>query len=184
MRQRIYEASQGLVPEPSATCKLTVTNLYGALEREYQINGRKSLDDLKARWKLHLAPFFGFMRPVNVSTDLVSRYIDKRQQDGASNATINRELAVLKRAFHLGRQCTPPKVQNVPYFKMLKENNTRKGFLEPAQYDKLACARYGLWMRTAFEPSRPSSFFVSPGFGDHDSILAPVVAGMCQGQGA
>jgi len=35
----------------------------------------------------------------------------------------------------------------------LKENNTRKGFLEPAQYDRLAreCAKYGLWMRTLFE---------------------------------
>jgi integrase len=29
----------------------------------------------------------------------------------------------------------------------------KKGFLEPAQYDKLAreCAKYGLWLRTAFE---------------------------------
>jgi integrase len=36
---------------------------------------------------------------------------------------------------------------------MLKENNTRKGFLESAQYDELAreCAKYGLWMRTLFE---------------------------------
>lgn len=153
LRARIYEASQGLVPEPSAIRKLTVTNLYEALEREYQINGRRSLDDLKTRWKLHLAPFFGFMRPANVSTDLVNRYIDKRQQENAKNATINRELALLKRAFHLGRECTPPKVQNVPYFAMLKENNVRKGFLDPEQYEKLAreCAKYGLWLRTAFE---------------------------------
>ena len=153
LRSRIYEASQGLIPEPSATRKLTVANLYEALEREYQINGRKSVDDLKARWKLHLEPFFGFMRAVNVSTDLVNRYIDKRQLEGAENATINRELAVLKRAFNLGRECTPPKVHNVPYFNMLKESNIRKGFLESAQYDKLAreCAKYGLWLRTLFE---------------------------------
>jgi len=153
LQKRIYEASQGLITEPSVMRKLTVTRLYEALEREYQINGRRSLDDLKARWKLHLEPFFGFMRPANVSTDLVNRYIDRRQQDGASNGTINRELSVLKRAFHLGRECSPPKLQNVPYFQMLKENNTRKGFLESAQYDRLAreCAKYGLWMRTLFE---------------------------------
>jgi integrase len=130
-----------------------VANLYEALEREYQINGRRSLDDLKARWKLHLGPFFGFMRPANVSTDLVNRYIDTRQQEGASHATINRELALLKRAFHLGRECTPPKLQNIPYFQMLKENNVRRGFLESAQYELLAreCAKYGLWMRTLLE---------------------------------
>lgn len=153
LQKRVYEASQGLAPEPGAMRKLTVANLYEALEREYQINRRKSLDDLKARWKLHLEPFFGFMKPANVSTDMVNRYIDKREQEGASNATINRELAVLKRAFCLAMKCTPPKVQRVPYFEMLEERNTRKGFLEPEDYDKLAreCANYGLWMRTAFE---------------------------------
>jgi hypothetical protein len=71
---------------------------------------------------LHLAPFFGFMRPVNVSTDLVNRYIDKRQQDGASNATINRELAVLKRAFHLGRECTPAESAERPLFQRFNYN--------------------------------------------------------------
>jgi integrase len=36
---------------------------------------------------------------------------------------------------------------------MLKEKNTRKGFLASAQYDQLAreCAKYGLWMRTLFD---------------------------------
>ena len=153
LQGRITDVTRGLVPEPSALRKLTVGNLYEALEREYQINGRKSQKHLKLRWKLHLEPFFGFMRPANVSTDLVARYVDKRQQQGASNATVNRELALLKRAFTLGRESTPPKVQNVPYFQMLKENNTRKGFLESADYDKLAreCAKPGLWMRTLFE---------------------------------
>ena len=153
LRERVVAAKKGQVPEPSLIRKLTVANLYEALEREYRMEKYRSLDDLKTRWRLHLDPFFGFMRPVNVSTDLVNRYVDKRQQEGASNATINRELALLKRAFHLGRECTPPKVHNVPYIKMLKENNARKGFIEPAQYDKLAqeCAKYGLWMRTLFE---------------------------------
>ena len=79
------DLTQGFVTEPSIIRKLMVTNLYEALEREYQINGRKSLDDLKARWRLHLEPFFGFRRPAHVSTDLINRYIDKRQQDGAGN---------------------------------------------------------------------------------------------------
>jgi hypothetical protein len=36
-----------------------------------------------------------------------------------------------------------------PLLQTLKKNNTRKGFLEPAQYDKLArgCTKYGPWMR-------------------------------------
>lgn len=93
------------------------------------------------------------MLAANVSTDRVNAYIDSRQEQGASNASINRELAVLKRAFYLGQESTPPKIQRVPHFNMLKEDNTRKGFLDSDDYEKLAreCGRFGLWMRTAFE---------------------------------
>ena len=53
---------------------------------------------------------------------------------GASNATINRELAALKRMLNLGAQQTPPKVDRVPHIPMLKENNTRKGFFEHGEF--------------------------------------------------
>jgi integrase len=88
-----------------------------------------------------------------VTTDLVRRYISLRQQEEAENATINRELSLLKRAFNLARECTPPKVRIVPYIPMLKESNIRKGFLEWEQRDKLAseCTQVGLWMRALFE---------------------------------
>jgi hypothetical protein len=55
---RITDVTRGLTPEPAAMRKLTVANLYETLEREYQINGRRSLDDLKTRWKLHVGPVF------------------------------------------------------------------------------------------------------------------------------
>jgi integrase len=83
----------------------------------------------------------------------VARYIDARQHEGAENATINRELAALKRMFNLARQSTPPKVQSVPYIAMLRENNIRTGFLESKQHDCLAAetGKIGLWLRAMFE---------------------------------
>jgi integrase len=74
------------------------------------------------------------MRATEISTANVKTYIQQRLEDGAAHATINRELAALKRIMSLGAKCTPPKVDRVPHIPMLKENNTRKGFFEHADF--------------------------------------------------
>ena len=94
------------------------------------------MDDVEARWNLHLEPFFGHMKACEVSSDLVARYVDSRRQEKASNATINREMAALKRMFRLGLQSTS-KVNRVPKIPRLAENNIRKGFLEDGQFEKI-----------------------------------------------
>ena len=108
---------------------------------------------LEARWNLHLRSFFEVYRAVQITTDSIQRYIESRQQEGAENATINRELSIIKAAFNVGRHSTPPKVNSVPHIPMLTESNTRKGFLESKQHDQLAaeCAKVGLWLRAIFE---------------------------------
>ncbi len=152
LRQRLGAISTGTYVGPKVE-KTRVSELADDLIREYRINGRKSIDDLEARWKLHIEPFFGALRAIEVTSQLVARYIDSRQQEGAENATINRELAALKRMFNLARQSTPPKVQSVPYIAMLRENNIRTGFLESKQHDSLAAetGKIGLWLRAMFE---------------------------------
>ena len=81
------------------------------------------------------------------------RYIDHRQQEDASNATINRELAALKRMFSLATKATPPKANRVPAIPRLKENNVRKGFLSDDQFERLAdaCSQEGVWLRAMLE---------------------------------
>jgi integrase len=74
------------------------------------------------------------MKAVEVTTSRIKKLIEKRKGQGFSNASINRELAALKRSFHLAARCTPPKVALVPYIPMLKENNTRKGFVEYEEF--------------------------------------------------
>jgi integrase len=129
--------------------------------RDYRINGRKSLADAEARWNHHLKPFFGSMRAVDVTSEQLARYVDKRQQADAANASINRELAALKRMFRLGQQATPPKVVRAPKFPKLAENNIRKGFLEDGQYRKLIEHCPDLWFRALVECGRTYGWRVS-----------------------
>lgn len=127
--------------------------MYDDLILDYETNKRKSLRDLKQRWEQHLKPFFGYRPAIKVTTQLIKLYVKQRLQEEAANATINRELAGLKRAFNLALQSTPPKLTRVPHFPHLAEDNIRTGFVEPEQYTKLAdeFGRVGLWMRSIFE---------------------------------
>ena len=138
---------------PPKSRRVRVNELAQDFLLDYSIQQHKSLDDAETRWNLHLKPFFGHRRARDIGTDLLKKYVAKRQEDGAANATINRELAALKRMFNLARQSSPPKLVRVPVFPRLPEENIRRGFVEDAQYEKLAaaCARVGLWMRAIFE---------------------------------
>ena len=151
LQQRLAEVCTGNFIGPRIE-RITVTELADDLLLAYKtgtIKGQKSQEWAKRRWKLHLEPFLGEFRAVQVGTDLLNRYVQQRQQEGAENATINRELAFLKRAFRLALTASPAKVRHVPAFPHLSENNARQGFLADADYEKLVaeCAQTGLWLR-------------------------------------
>ncbi|MFY9912834.1 MAG: site-specific integrase [Candidatus Sulfotelmatobacter sp.] len=101
---------------------------------DYRANGRKSLVWAQRRIEQHLMPLFEGVRAADITTDHVRAYTAQRQQQGASNGSINRELAALKRMFNLAAAMTPPKVSHVPYIPMLKESNVRKGFFEHSEF--------------------------------------------------
>ncbi len=140
--------------------RITVAELAEGFLRDYRVNERRSLDDVQARWKLHLQPFFGSMRATSVTSDLIARYVDERQQKRAANATVNRELAALKRMYRLGLASTPPKVYRVPSFPHLIEDNVRQGFLEDGQHEKLVKGS-DLWFRAIVEVGKTYGWRVS-----------------------
>ena len=131
LRRREGEIATGefLVAE-----RVRFEELAGDFLNDYRANNRKSFIWAKRRLEQHLTPFFGGLRAVDITTDQARAYTEKRQQQGASNGSINRELAALKRILNLAATMTPPKVVRVPYIPMLKESNVRKGFFEHREY--------------------------------------------------
>ncbi len=100
---------------------------------DYRINEKKSLK--KAQESVnHLKGVFEGVRVPDITTPKINVYIEQRLNAGAANATVNRELAALKRMLNLGNKQTPPKVDRVPHIPMLKENNVRKGFFENGDF--------------------------------------------------
>jgi integrase len=112
---------------------------FGAAVREvlddYRINRRRSLVDVDRHVRLHLGPFFGRRRMAAVTTMDVRRYVARRQDEGAKNATINRELSVLKRAFTLA--IAAGTLPSRPHIALLREDNVRRGFFERNEFESV-----------------------------------------------
>lgn len=131
--------------------RITVAELFEAVLTDYR-NNEKTIAWAERVWKLHLKPFFGDMRATNVGTDQIAAYISERKsgEEPAANGTINRELALLRRAFTLGYKSKPRKVSSLLDLSehMLEENNVRTGFVDESQYRTLADkAARQLWLR-------------------------------------
>ena len=132
----------GLRPEKTTFDELATDYL-----NDYKINGKKSLSDAK-RNAQRLAAYFGGARAHAITTDTIRAYIAGRQSEESERtkrlltaATINRELAGLRRMFSLGRQAG--KVVRVPYVALLREDNVRKGFFHHRDYLRLKVALPG-----------------------------------------
>ena len=76
--------------------------------------------------------YFGKDRAKSITADRIKGYIARRQEEGAAPATINRELAALKRTFNLALQAE--KIISKPHIPLLTENNVRTGFFEYAEF--------------------------------------------------
>jgi len=104
-------------------------DLEALVQQDYRLNERKTTPRLM-QYITHLEPYFRGFRASEITTFHIKQYVTRRQDAGAANGTINRELASLKRMFKLAFQHTPPLVLRIPHIPMLRETNIRSGFFE------------------------------------------------------
>jgi integrase len=93
-------------------------------------------------YRKHLKDLFGPIRAAKLDTTLLTKYRQKRVNEGATSYTIDHELGYLRTAFNLGAKHTPPKVikANIPHFAIDKRNarnGARTGTFSQEQYDAL-----------------------------------------------
>jgi len=105
--------------------KVTFDELAEDYLKDYRINNRDTIAKA-VRSVRYLTEEFGGARATDVTTDKIKNYIEKRMEKGLSNASINCELAALKRIFHLASECTPPRVSMIPYV-LFQTNQVKKG---------------------------------------------------------
>ncbi len=109
------------------------------LRTHYETTGARGLEEAGYRLA-HLDPFFRGWRAVAIDRPAITRYVQHRQQAGASNGTIRQELGVLGRMLNLAAENN--RLLRVPSFRGLKpaEATPRQGFFERAQFEAV-CRR-------------------------------------------
>ena len=114
---------------------VTVTELLDDLQAHYETTGRRSPKEAKRR----IAPlrdYFKGWKAAEVNAAAWDRYVvERRRRDRVSNATLNRALCFLLRAFRLGFE--RHKVAQIPIIHELKESAPRQGFLERADFEAI-----------------------------------------------
>lgn len=126
---------------PPEKARITVGELMKDLLQFFQLNGKSGrYAAVEACWRLHLQAFFENLRADKIGTQNFRDYCTQRLSQGATNATINRELQSVGAAFKMAFQHEPPKVQRIPKIEWLPEDNARRVFIDADDMQKLKTA--------------------------------------------
>jgi len=130
LKRRLGEMGRGKLIGPVEE-KVTFEEMAQDLLCDYKVNARKALSAIQFPIR-HLRESFSLDKALDITSDRIKFHIGKRQDEGASNATINRELAAIKRMYSLAVQAG--KLSSRPYISSLEENNARQGFLDHGSF--------------------------------------------------
>jgi integrase len=126
LKKRMAEMGRGQLVGPDEE-RLMFADLKRIVTDDYKMRGNRSTDRLRVSF-LHLEEHLGHRRALDMTTDVLTRYVVTRQEEGAANSSIKKELAALRRAFNLARRAG--RLTTVPPFPCVKVDNVREGFFD------------------------------------------------------
>src|SRR6185503_944811 len=122
LRKRLREASEGRFV--SAPDRVTLEQMHELLLVNYRFKRNKTDP---SRHVMRLAESFGGMLGEDITEERIAEYSRKRlERDGMTQATLRRELEILKRMLRLASA----KLPRVPIVDMPRVDNARQGFFE------------------------------------------------------
>ncbi len=133
LRRRLGEVSEGRIGGPQEN-RVTFEDLTDMIRRDYKLQGRKSLPRLERAIK-HLQRSFALSKAREITTVRIERHIDMREAEGAATATIQKEMAALKRMFRLALQNET--LSRKPHVPVPKPRNTRTNFLDGEDLERV-----------------------------------------------
>jgi len=161
LKRRIAEVTTGKF-HGTAMDRTLMSDLLKDVIADYELKDRHSLNKMaRPLIENRLMPYFGRRRATTVTVPTITAYARQRKQDGAAVASINRELALLRRSFKLGSLNGKVGATHIPDFTNLlqKEKNARQGFWEHGEYnafrdalpvDERAMFIFGYWTGCRF----------------------------------
>ena len=106
---------------------IIVSELLDALEKDYQLRGTASAQ-FKSHLK-HVRNYFGLARALEVTAEIVDKYIGEQLEAGYKPATVNRGTQLLRQAYALAVE--RKHLHSIPSIRHLDESgNVRQGFFE------------------------------------------------------
>lgn len=153
LRRKLAEIEKGIPVDQSR--RLRYEDVKAGLLSEYRNNDTGLIK--RRGGKIHgidyLDEYFKNMRVSSITTPVLRKFVSQlksgelqkkirarnpkehRSVKPMENGTINRVLALLRRAMNIARK--DGLISVVPYFPMLREENVRSGFVEPQQFREL-----------------------------------------------
>jgi integrase len=135
-RLKLYDSQPRQEPMP-ARVKSPVTwdEAAGQLLDYYQAFGTRRPHEA-GRVLRTLGRFFGGWHITDIDAAVVLRYVAERRRQGKAPATINIELATLRRALRLAQELGH--LASVPIIRTLRPAPPRQGFFEPDEFEAVA----------------------------------------------